>query len=173
MKRIMPIVYSPGYNITALGFEKLHPFDSTKYKRIWKFLHQKGTLSMRKHTFHQPSGLKSRRWLTEMMDSNYLMYLNYSVFICSCIELPLIFLPGWFLRSQLLEPMQLGSIGSVEAAYLAVDKGWAINLSGGFHHATRDSGGGFCIYPDITFVTYKLRQVYNIKRIMIVDLDAH
>ena len=69
--------------------------------------------------------------------------------------------------------MQLGSVGSVEAAYLAVNKGWAINLSGGFHHATKDSGGGFCIYPDITFITYKLRQIYKIKKIMIVDLDAH
>ena len=32
---LFPIVYSPGYNITACGLEKLHPFDSTKYKRIW------------------------------------------------------------------------------------------------------------------------------------------
>ena len=35
---VVPIVYSPGYNITAGGLEKLHPFDSTKYKRIWDFL---------------------------------------------------------------------------------------------------------------------------------------
>ena len=32
---VVPIVYSPGYNITAGGLEKAHPFDSTKYKRIW------------------------------------------------------------------------------------------------------------------------------------------
>ena len=53
--------------------------------------------------------------------------------------------------------MCLGSVGSVEAAYLAMNKGWAINLSGGFHHATRSEGGGFCIYPDITFIAHKLR----------------
>lgn len=28
----IPICYSSDYNITALGLEKLHPFDSTKYK---------------------------------------------------------------------------------------------------------------------------------------------
>ncbi|CAI2371448.1 unnamed protein product [Moneuplotes crassus] len=33
-----PIVYSPGYNITAFGLEKLHPFDSRKYGRIYNFL---------------------------------------------------------------------------------------------------------------------------------------
>jgi histone deacetylase 11 len=72
-----------------------------------------------------------------------------------------------------MEPMCLGSAGSVDAAYLAMNKGWAINLSGGFHHATKYGGGGFCIYPDITFITQKLRHVYGIKKIMIVDLDAH
>ena len=35
---VFPIVYSPGYDITALGFEKFHPFDSTKYGRIWDYL---------------------------------------------------------------------------------------------------------------------------------------
>ena len=69
--------------------------------------------------------------------------------------------------------MLYGSVGSVEAAYIAMEKGWAINLSGGFHHATRSEGGGFCIYPDITFVTHFLRKYYEITRIMIIDLDAH
>ena len=46
MQAVFPIVYSPGYNITACGFEKLHPFDSTKYKRIWSFLHQKNILDI-------------------------------------------------------------------------------------------------------------------------------
>src|SRR5258708_1017849 len=30
-----PIIYSPSYNITAYGLEKLHSFDSTKYGRIY------------------------------------------------------------------------------------------------------------------------------------------
>lgn len=69
--------------------------------------------------------------------------------------------------------MLLGSKGSVDAAFLALKKGWAINLSGGFHHATASSGGGFCIYPDITFVTHYLRRYSNVKNILIIDLDAH
>ena len=38
---ITPLVYSPGYNITAGGLEKVHPFDSTKYRRIYDFLIKK------------------------------------------------------------------------------------------------------------------------------------
>ena len=103
----------------------------------------------------------------------YLFCHNFSIMVCKYVELPLFFLPGWFLRSQLLEPMCLGTVGSVESAYLAMNKGWAINLSGGFHHARKDGGEGFCVYPDITFITHYLRHVYGPLRIMIVDLDAH
>ena len=42
----MPIIYSEGYNIQAGGLEKLHPFDSTKYKRIWKFLLELGAIKL-------------------------------------------------------------------------------------------------------------------------------
>ena len=69
--------------------------------------------------------------------------------------------------------MCLGTVGSVESAYLAMENGWAINLSGGFHHARKDGGEGFCVFPDITFITHYLRKVYGPMRIMIVDLDAH
>ena len=64
MKNVFPIVYSPGYNITAGGFEKCHPFDSTKYKRIWQFLHSKNVLDIKTQEFYQPSGLPTRKWLT-------------------------------------------------------------------------------------------------------------
>ena len=74
---------------------------------------------------------------------------------------------------RLLEPMACASLGSVEAACIARHKGWAINLSGGFHHASRSNGEGFCIYPDITFVTYYLEMWHGLRKFLIVDLDAH
>ena len=33
-----PIVYSPVYNIGFLGLEKIHPFDSAKWGKIYKNL---------------------------------------------------------------------------------------------------------------------------------------
>ena len=157
MTDVMPIVYSIGYNITACGFEKLHPFDSTKYKRIWAFLHEGGKVPMDQFKFHHTNELPNRAWIREVMSAFYLFKMNYSIFVCKYVELPLCFLPGWFLRSQLLEPMLLGSKGSVDAAFLAMTHGWAINLSGGFHHASASNGEGFCIFPDVTFITHYLR----------------
>ena len=33
-----PIVYSPDYNISFLGMERLHPFDSGKWAKVFQFL---------------------------------------------------------------------------------------------------------------------------------------
>jgi histone deacetylase 11 len=33
-----PIVYTPEYNISFFGVEKLHPFDSKKWGRVYQFL---------------------------------------------------------------------------------------------------------------------------------------
>lgn len=33
-----PIVYSPEYNIGFLGMERLHPFDSSKWAKVFQFL---------------------------------------------------------------------------------------------------------------------------------------
>ena len=38
LKKCIPIVYSPDYNMTFCGLERLHPFDSIKYERTWGML---------------------------------------------------------------------------------------------------------------------------------------
>jgi histone deacetylase 11 len=84
-------------------------------------------------------------------------------------------MPSELLRYRLLNPMLKATKGSIEGACMALEYGWAINLSGGYHHATKSSGGGFCIYPDITLSIHHLRKWHfdRIKKVMIVDLDAH
>lgn len=63
--------------------------------------------------------------------------------------------------------------GTVLASYISLIKGWAINIGGGFHHASCDCGGGFCVYADISLAIHKLRENGLIDRAMIIDLDAH
>jgi len=47
-------------------------------------------------------------------------------------------------------------------------------VRGGFHHCSGDRGGGFCPFADITLSYRLLRQNFpDIKKVMIVDLDAH
>ena len=74
---------------------------------------------------------------------------------------------------MLLEPMLYQAGGSVAAAFAALEHGWAINLGGGFHHASSDQGGGFCAIADIGMIVKVLRREKKLKKVMIIDLDAH
>ncbi|XLU27703.1 hypothetical protein S245_063769, partial [Arachis hypogaea] len=40
--------------------------------------------------------------------------------------------------------------GTILSAKLAKERGWAINIGGGFHHCSAEKGGGFCAYADIS-----------------------
>ncbi len=71
------------------------------------------------------------------------------------------------------EAQRLQYCGTQTAADLALKHGFAVNLGGGLHHASRGAGSGFCLYNDITAATERLLETGKAKRILIVDLDAH
>lgn len=60
-----------------------------------------------------------------------------------------------------------------QAGKLALDRGWAINIGGGFHHCSEDRGGGFCAYADISGALKTLYSQQLIGSALIIDLDAH
>jgi acetoin utilization protein AcuC len=49
----------------------------------------------------------------------------------------------------------------------------AISLGGGYHHAGRNYGGGFCLFNDIAVLVEHLRTKYGVKRFLILDYDVH
>lgn len=90
----MPLVYHEDYNITACGIEKMHPFDSCKYGRVFKDI-----LRLYPHTQAFTPKYISRGLLLELgMSKWYLFKMCYSAYTSTLIELPLLFLPGAFLR---------------------------------------------------------------------------
>ncbi|WP_422930207.1 histone deacetylase [Singulisphaera sp. PoT] len=56
---------------------------------------------------------------------------------------------------------------------MALERGIAINLGGGFHHAASGWGGGFCVYADIPIAAAILHAEGLVARVLVVDLDAH
>lgn len=61
-----------------------------------------------------------------------------------------------------------------QAGKLAQERGWAINIGGGFHHCSADRGGGFCAYADITLsIHFMFDRLQGISKVLIIDLDAH
>ena len=49
----------------------------------------------------------------------------------------------------------------------------AISLGGGYHHAGRNYGGGFCLFNDVAVLVEYLRCNYDVKRFLILDYDVH
>jgi acetoin utilization protein AcuC len=49
----------------------------------------------------------------------------------------------------------------------------AVSIGGGYHHAGRNYGGGFCLFNDIAILTEYLRSEHNLTRFLILDYDVH
>ncbi|XP_057362105.1 histone deacetylase 11 isoform X1 [Manis pentadactyla] len=167
-----PIVYSPRYNITFMGLEKLHPFDAGKWGKVISFLKDEKLLSdgmlveAREASDEDLLVVHTRRYLNE---------LKWSFAVATITEIPpVIFLPNFLVQRKVLKPLRTQTGGTIMAGKLAVDRGWAINVGGGFHHCSSDRGGGFCAYADITLaIKFLFERVEGISRAIIVDLDAH
>ncbi|XP_060036324.1 histone deacetylase 11 isoform X4 [Erinaceus europaeus] len=81
----------------------------------------------------------------------YLNELKWSFAVATITEIPpVIFLPNFLVQRKVLRPLRTQTGGTIMAGKLAIERGWAINVGGGFHHCSSDRGGGFCAYADIT-----------------------
>ncbi|XP_062210663.1 histone deacetylase 2 isoform X2 [Phragmites australis] len=166
-----PVVYSPAYDIAFLGIEKLHPFDSSKWGRICKFLTKEGYLA--KCRVVEPLEA-SKEDLLVVHSEAYLSSLKSSFRVASIVEVPPVALvPNWLVQRKLLYPFRKQVGGSILSAKLALERGWAINVGGGFHHCSAEEGGGFCAYADISLCIQFAFVRLNISRVLIIDLDAH
>ncbi|XP_031238438.1 histone deacetylase 11 isoform X2 [Mastomys coucha] len=167
-----PIVYSPRYNITFMGLEKLHPFDAGKWGKVINFLKEEKLLS---DSMLVEAREASEEDLLVVHTRRYLNELKWSFVVATITEIPpVIFLPNFLVQRKVLRPLRTQTGGTIMAGKLAVERGWAINVGGGFHHCSSDRGGGFCAYADITLaIKFLFERVEGISRATIIDLDAH
>ncbi|KAI5640258.1 histone deacetylase domain-containing protein [Phthorimaea operculella] len=166
-----PIVYDNRYNVSFCGLEKCHMFDAGKWGKIIKILKKMGLVS--DDTIVQPRE-PSEEDLRIVHTRAYLKSLKWSCKVAMIAEVPLlVLLPNFLVQRGYLKPMRLQTGGTVLAGKLALERGWAINVGGGFHHCSRSKGGGFCPYADITMLIQCLMRAKKIATAMIVDLDAH
>jgi histone deacetylase 11 len=115
-----------------------------------------------------------REELSSVHTIDYLRSLRRSETLARILEVPLVGrLPGWLVDWRILRPMRYATGGTILACRLALERGVAINLAGGFHHAASAWGGGFCVYADIPLAAAILHAEGRVQRVLVVDLDAH
>ncbi|GAB6030865.1 Histone deacetylase 11 [Chamberlinius hualienensis] len=168
----LPIIYSSQYNVKFYGLEKFHPFDSTKWGRVYGFLNEAEMLN--ENNVVVPVEATDVDLLS-VHSRRYLNSLKWSANVARITEvLPLACLPNYFVQKYVLRPFRFQTGGTVLAAKLALERGWAINIGGGFHHCSAERGGGFCAYADITLsIRFAFDKLQGVARVLIVDLDAH
>lgn len=176
MQSNIGIAYSPDYDIRLGGLEKLHPFDSCKYSRAWEVLGKKFGPSIEQNKI-DPKAPVSDEVLFRVHSEAYVKSLSKSKNIAKALELPMVrFMPAALLSRWILDPMRLAVSGTILASRKALADGVAINMAGGYHHASATRGEGFCLFADVAIAIEELRSSGELNQddhVMIIDLDAH
>jgi histone deacetylase 11 len=168
----LPIVFHRKYDIGLFGLENRHPFDSKKYGKVFQFLKDKGIIVG--DGYHEPTAMVSDKVLLQVHTPAYLRNIHQSGVVAGIAEMQVLrHVPNCILQSKFLNPMRWATAGSILAADLALQHGWAINLSGGYHHAKAERCSGFCFFADINLAANQAFANPKVQKIMVIDLDAH
>ncbi|MEJ7731173.1 MAG: histone deacetylase [Polyangiaceae bacterium] len=110
--------------------------------------------------------------LRRVHDDAYLESLDTPSAIARALgeaEPPPLAIAEGYLRAQ-----RWATAGTVHAAGLALSgAGVVVNLGGGFHHAERGKGGGFCLLHDVAIALEEVRARGFSGRALILALDLH
>ena len=77
------------------------------------------------------------------------------------------------ISEEIVNAYALGAGGTILAAEKALERGFAANLGGGFHHAFADHAAGFCYLNDIAIAIRHLQASQSIHRAAVIDCDLH
>ncbi len=145
-----------------------HPFRGDRFPNTMRFFENQGLFKLSQIILIEPKSV-SREELLRVHKEDYvnLIFRLAEKNKPYDIETPV--------SSEILEAALLIVGGAIECGK-AVWEGKAkraISLGGGYHHAGRGYGGGFCIFNDIAVLVEHLRANYNVKRFLILDYDVH
>ena len=165
------VVYDEAYDLHLPGWEWCLPFEPSKYGRIMESLRRSGALA--KVCLARPSPLTTEQ-LALAHDDSYLPLLSHPRVFASVFENDLLaHIPSRDLHAGLVSPLLLAAGGTLTAARAALAVGTAFNMGGGFHHAARKHGSGFCLVADVAIAALVLLSDGDVRSVLIVDTDAH
>ncbi|MHA7000845.1 histone deacetylase family protein [Aeromonas schubertii] len=153
------VFYHPLYS--ALPLPEHHRFPLAKYQALHQSLQ---SLPLR----WQQANPISREALTRIHEPTYVdALLQGSLDPLSLRRI------GFPWSPLLLERTRLSVGATVMAARHACEEGCALQISGGYHHAHRERGSGFCLFNDLVLAGDLMIAEGRAERVLICDLDVH
>jgi acetoin utilization deacetylase AcuC-like enzyme len=161
--RQVSFVYSRRYVLDVPGAV----FDPLRGERILAWLGAEGLLRRRQVRSPWPASLKA---LARVHSDAYLDSLHERGALTPILG----FEVDDALQASLLAMQREMTGGTLAATRFALrTRGVGVNLGGGFHHAHRDSGKGFCVFNDVAVAIAEERARGFAGRVLVVDLDLH
>jgi acetoin utilization protein AcuC len=145
-----------------------HPFRGDRFINAIKFFESQGLFNLNKIVLVEPPQA-TREDLLMVHDEAYvdLIFRLAKENKPYDLETPV--------SPEILEAALLIVGGSIECGK-SVFEGkakHAISIGGGYHHAGKSYGGGFCLFNDIAVLIEYLRTKHNVKSFLVLDYDVH
>ncbi|MCS7124469.1 MAG: histone deacetylase [Candidatus Bathyarchaeota archaeon] len=145
-----------------------HPYRGDRFINAMNFFKEQSLLSLPSLTVVAPKPA-SKEALLRVHDEDYvnLIFRLASEGKPYDIETPV--------SPQILEAALLivgGALKCGETVYSGQAKR-GVSLGGGFHHAGRNYGGGFCLFNDIAVLIEYLRAEKGVEKFLVLDYDVH
>ena len=145
-----------------------HPFRGDRFSNALEFFRDQDLLSDPRIVLLQPHPA-SRKDLLRVHDEDYIDLIfglakdnrPYDV------ETPV--------SPEILEAALLICGNAIECGKAVVENRAkrAVAVGGGYHHAGKNFGGGFCLFNDVAVLTEYLRAEQGVRQILILDHDVH
>jgi len=164
-------------DLTAISFhEKFklydlgpgHPFRGDRFSDAMRYFEKQGLLSDPRVRLIEPQAA-SERDLLRVHDEDYVNLIFELAKTCKPYDIETPVRPDILQASLLI----CGSAITCGDAVMQNKTRRAVSIGGGYHHAGRNYGGGFCIFNDIAVLTEHLRATYNLRKFLILDYDVH
>ena len=159
----LPFVYHASYSQLALP--PMHRFPTTKYQQLFEHAIQSGLVCPSMHYQAEKIDLEL---IKAVHDPNYV-----NAFINGTIEPKAIRRIGFPWSQRLVDRTLYAVNGTLLTCTLALEHQIAVHFTGGYHHAHRDFGSGFCIFNDLVIAANHLIETEEIDTVLIFDCDVH
>jgi len=163
MPRLLPfrLVYSDGYDLKLRD----HIFPWHKYRLLRQRFLAEGFAAPEDFIAPEPASTEN---LMLVHDADWVIRLKNGTLTYHDIlmlELPY--------SRRMVNGFILAAGGTTLAARLALRDRIGYNVGGGFHHAFRDHGEGFCAINDVAVAIRRLQHEGAIERALVIDCDNH
>jgi len=159
---VTPLIFDPIYS--QLDLPERHRFPIDKYRTLRDLLLSRGAAPSQ---FLRPKALRPET-LNGVLCADYI-----GRFVSGELDRQAMRRIGFPWSEQLVKRTFTAVGGTILAGVLSLERGRAINLTGGYHHAFYDYGAGFCIVNDLYLSALNLIQNHGVARVLIFDCDVH